>query len=192
MFQHCARQGILQTRQQYSESQKIYQCKSVTDTGQRFFHGEVHSAILHNNVTFFAQTPNTPILKLTHISSWKTYQLLIPSGTRYRGLLPKALTVRSSRWSTSDPTLGRVKVRHPNYCSHSQTKKKEIFQHEKELQGLTWVRYKTDSPHGKCIVQSDVTVVIVRDDHDIHRWQILDRKWDWHKPELNFSLNYAS
>jgi hypothetical protein len=50
---------------------------------------------------------------------------------------------------------------------------------------------KTDSPHGKCIAQSDVTVVIVRDDYDIHRWQILDRKWNGHKPELNFSLNYT-
>jgi hypothetical protein len=88
-------------------------------------------------------TPNTPILKLMHISSWKTYQLLIPRGTRYRGLLPKALTVGSSRWSASDPTLGRVKVRHPNYCSHFPDQKKLIFQHENELQNrfTSWQMY---------------------------------------------------
>ena len=44
---------------------------------------------------------------------------------------------------------------------------------------------------GQC-VQSDhksVTIVNVRDDYDVHCWQISDRKWDWHKPEIKTKIN---
>ena len=45
---------------------------------------------------FLCLNPKNPNID-SNASSWKTYQLFIPSGTRYRGLFPKALTVASSR-----------------------------------------------------------------------------------------------
>ena len=41
------------------------------------------------------------------------------------------------------------------------------------------------------IVKVSVTVVIVRDDYYVHWWQILDRKWDWYKPEIKTKIKWT-